>query len=82
MHAIFKPKRTILLTLMETSQKSFKESKKYKRKLKRKQTSANSIFFFCFGPYKMCLSILSYDGNSKISKLYAYTCIVTELVQA
>lgn len=46
MHAIFKPKRTILLTLMETSQKSFKESKKIKRELERKQTSANSIHFF------------------------------------
>lgn len=45
-HTIFKPKRTIILTLMETSQKSFKENKKCKRKLKRKQTSANSILFF------------------------------------
>lgn len=48
MRAIFKPKRTILLTLMETSQKSFKESKKIKRELERKQTSANSILFFFF----------------------------------
>lgn len=68
MHAIFKPKRTILLTLMETSQKSFKESKKIKRELERKQTSANSIhFFFCFEPYQMWLSIHSNDGHFKIS---------------
>lgn len=68
-HIIFKPKRTILLTLMETSHKSFKEREKFKRKLKRNSTSANSILLSGFGPYKLWLFTLSNDGDFKYFKI-------------
>lgn len=67
-HIVFRPKRTILLTLMETSHKSFKETKKIKRKCKTNPASTNSIIFSGFGLYKLWLFILPNDGDLKYFK--------------
>lgn len=65
---VFRPKRTILLTLMETSHKSFKETKKIKRKFKTNPASTNCILFSGFGLYKLWLYSLPNDGDLKYFK--------------